>query len=38
MKFADEDIEEDDKQDSIELIALGGRDSCYKILTVLKSV
>ena len=38
IKFAYEDIEEDDEQDSIELIALGGRGSCYKILTVLKSV
>ena len=39
IKFAYEDIEEDDEQDSIELIALGGRGSCYQIFkTVLKSV
>ena len=39
IKFAYKDIEEDDEQDSIELIALGGRGSCYQIFkTVLKSV
>ena len=39
IKFAYEDIEEDDEQDSTELIALWGRGSCYQILkTVLKSV
>ena len=39
IKFAYKYIEEDDEQDSIELITLWGRGSCYQILkTVLKSV